>query len=116
MNYMAEAYCQLEQFDKAIETYSLSLERYDYRFRTFAGSYLRELKEGFEELEDCKEILEGGDGTFAQYLEIGDIYRRKLNCYSKARFYYNKALGMEGPARKKKNIKEYLEDIRSENE
>ncbi|OPZ99422.1 MAG: hypothetical protein BWY71_00989 [Planctomycetes bacterium ADurb.Bin412] len=122
---IAEAYCQLEDFDKARNTYELVIERYQGEF--YAGQAqkrLAELKTGLEivayypdhiadtpKKDSIQELEVHLPPEYIKATALYDIalaYQYNLNCYAKAVEVYTIILGMDVSEETKKLAKEQI--------
>jgi tetratricopeptide (TPR) repeat protein len=84
MQGLAESYCQLEQYDKAIGVYELIISRYSGAYREGASLDLQRLKDGLQAIAQYKEENQGLQNDFSKLYDIAHVYESDLNCNRKA--------------------------------
>ena len=129
MNMMAKAYCQLEDFDRARDTYNLMIDRYSGEFYGYrAQESLGELEMGLEIVayypdrikENLKKIyIEESDvyiipknAEVRALYDIARVYRYDMKCYAKAIEVYTKILGKDISEELKERAKEQIVELR----
>jgi len=110
MNMKAKSYCQLGEFDKALETYNVVFERYSGFPRTIAAIAIRDVENGLKQVGEYEAYVRGerdfpyelaevyGKGKDAQVwilYHVARIYRHDLSCDAKALEVYRRILDMD---------------------
>jgi tetratricopeptide (TPR) repeat protein len=103
MEMLAESYCQLEEYDKAIDAYKTIVFRYQGLKRKVASSRLQRLKDGLQSIARYKEENQELQNDFRKLYDIADVYESDLNCNTKALAIYRTITEMNIPAKDKRN-------------
>jgi tetratricopeptide (TPR) repeat protein len=100
MQQLAETYCQLGEYDKAICIYELIISRYPGFYRESASFYLQRLKDGLRFIDQCRGKEQGFD--YDQLYDMARVYEDDLNSYKRAISIYKQITEMDIPAEDKK--------------
>jgi len=95
MEMMAKTYCQLEDFDKARDTYELITHRYPGFYGGRAEEYLERLEDGLRIVAKYPDQLSNAKGFPSDLYEIARTYQYDLNCSIKALEVYRKIVDMD---------------------
>jgi tetratricopeptide (TPR) repeat protein len=109
MQKLAESYCQLEDYDKAISVYELIISRYQGPTRELASLYLQPLKNGLRFIDQCRGKEHGFD--YNQLYDMARIHEDNLNSYKRAITIYKQITEMDIPAEDKKNAYEAIKRL-----
>lgn len=130
MNLMAEAYCQLEDFDNARNTYKLMIDRYSGEYYgDRAQDSLLKLEEGLKTVAYYPDHITESplpdyikeetsihlDPKRIEAIVLSDIalkYRYDLNCNAKALEVYGKILNMDVSEKKKKFARNQIMELK----
>lgn len=111
MQKLAETYCQLEEFDKAVGVYELIISRYPGVYQDGASLYLRRLKDGLQVIARYTENSEGLQNDYDKLYDIADVYESDLNCNKKARDIYKMITEMNIPVEFKSRAFEAIDRL-----
>jgi len=95
MEMMAKTYCQLQDFDKARETYKLIMRRYPGFYAARAEGYLADIEDGLKVVAKYPDQLSNAKGFPSDLYEIARTYQYDLNCSIKALEVYRKIVDMD---------------------
>ena len=95
MEMMAKTYCQLQDFDKARETYKLIMHRYPGFYAVRAEGYLADIDDGLKVVAKYPDQLSNVKGFPSDLYEIARTYQYDLNCSIKALEVYRKIVDMD---------------------
>ena len=111
---LAQSYAQLEQFEKARETYQRVSELFTGYYNDRAKKELNELDNGLKKTAELEQQLTDqiDDEQRIDILSvIARTYRYKVNCYKKAKSYYQSILKLSTSEYEKERIQEYIKEM-----
>jgi tetratricopeptide (TPR) repeat protein len=111
MEMMAKTYCQLQDFDKARETYKLIMRRYPGFYAARAEGYLADIEDGLKVVAKYPDQLSNAKGFPSDLYEIARTYQYDLNCSIKALEVYRKIVDMDIGESTKELAKKSIEEL-----
>jgi tetratricopeptide (TPR) repeat protein len=111
MEMMAKTYCQLEDFDKARDTYELITHRYSGFYGGRAEEYLERLEDGLRIVAKYPDQLSNAKGFPSDLYDIALAYQYDLNCSIKALEVYRKIVDMDIGESSKELARKSIEEL-----
>jgi tetratricopeptide (TPR) repeat protein len=111
MQELAESYCQLEEYDKAIGVYELIISRYQGLYREVASWRLQRLKDGLRLVAQYNEGDIKLQNDYNKLFDMAHVYESNLNCYKKAVDIYKTITEMNIPAKDKNHAYEAIKRL-----
>jgi pentatricopeptide repeat protein len=91
---MADAYCQLGNFDKAREIYQLVQQRYHTFYGGYATKSIKSLDNGLQKVIEYNALPEDKKKDTSVLFRLANVYEYDLKCRSKALEIYTKIVTM----------------------
>jgi len=95
MHMVAKAYCQLEDFDNARNTYKVIADRYPDYYSDRAAKDLIRLENGLKVVAKYPDQMPEVEGFPSAFFDIARTYQYDLNCNTKALEVYRKIIDMD---------------------
>lgn len=111
MEKLAESYCRLEEYDKAVGVYELIASRYPGTYGQSASWDLERLKDGLRLIAQYNEEDIKSQNDYRKLYDMAHVYEYKLNSYKKAVDIYKTITEMNIPVEKKNRACEAIERL-----
>jgi pentatricopeptide repeat protein len=109
--FMADAYCQLGNFDKAREIYQLIQQRYPTYFGASAAKSINSLDSGLQKVKEYEALPADKKNDVYVLYDLARIYEFDLHCKAKALDIYMKILSLPVADKSKESAKESIERL-----
>lgn len=111
LSMLAQCYCQLGEYDKALNVYELIISRYQGVRREVASFRLQQLKEGLRLIAQYNEGDIKLQNDYSKLYDMAEMYEFNLNSYKKAVDIYKTITEMNIPAKNKNRAYEAIKRL-----
>lgn len=108
---MAEAYCQLGNFDKAKEIYQLIQKRYSDFYGYYAAKKIKSLENGLQKVKEYESLPADKKNDVYVLYDLALAYRSDLHCNAKALEIYKKITTMPVDDRSKELAQKEIQEL-----